>query len=147
MSDRDVKHLCPALQAVVPPFIKACADKGIDARIIVTFRDSKTQEACRKLGLSKAGAGQSPHNLTDAQGRPASRAFDFGVFDNGKYITDGSDPRYAQAGSIGVSFGLVYGGSWKSFRDMDHLEMPNWKGKSYAPALKTQPEEMEHRSA
>ena len=42
-------------------------------------------EAC---GPSKAGAGQSPYNYVDANGNPASRAMDFGVFDpDGTYIT------------------------------------------------------------
>ena len=127
MADRDLTHLCPALQRLVPVFVQKCLENGITVKIIVTYRDSATQNAVKKLGLSNAKAGQSPHNCIDAQGRPYSKAFDFGVFDGSKYIVNGSDARYAAAGAIGVSLGLVYGGNWKSMQDMDHLELAQWR--------------------
>ncbi len=55
-------------------------------------------------------------------------AFDFAIFDeNAKYITDGSDTRYRQAGEIGKSLGLEYGGDWVKWKDFDHLQLAGWK--------------------
>lgn len=128
MTSRDINDLCPELQTIYREWQMQCAHAGIGARAIVTWRSSADQDKAKADGLSNAGAGKSPHNCCDVDGDPASKAFDFGVFEqNGDYVTNGSDPRYARAGTIGKDLGLVWGGDFKSFHDPDHLEMPNWK--------------------
>jgi hypothetical protein len=99
-------------------------------RIIVTFRSGADQEAAKAAGLSKAGAGSSPHNYTDADGNPSARAADFAVFaPDGTYITRGEDARYEQYGTIAVGLGMVWGGNWTVEADgcgpdADHVETP-----------------------
>ncbi len=137
MSDRDPAHLHPALKTIYMQWLPKCYGAGIMVKPIVTWRDAADQDKAEAEGKSRASFGQSPHNHTLPDGTPAALAFDFGVFecdDEGdeKYITDGTDPRYRQAGEIGVALGLVYGGYWTYEEDgcgpdWDHLEMANWK--------------------
>lgn len=128
MSDRLITDLCPELQPIYKEWLSNCKDAGLNVAAIVTWRSSVDQNAAKAQGLSKAGAGSSPHNCCNDDGSPNSKAFDFGVFeDDGKYVTDGKDPRYTQAAEIGKSLGLVWGGEFHSIFDPDHLELKNWR--------------------
>lgn len=126
MSDRNISDLCPELQGLLPVFIKKCADVNIDIRPIVTWRSAADQNNAKLKGLSNASAGQSPHNHVNAKGLPCSLALDFGIFDNGKYVVNGNDPRYAECGVIAEGLGLQWGGRWHH-PDFDHLELSGWK--------------------
>lgn len=126
MTDNNITDLCPELQNIYKQWLAQCHDAGLAVRAIVTWRSSSDQNTAKANGLSNACAGQSPHNCCDVSGAPASKAFDFAVFDNAQYIKDGTDPRYKQAGKIGERLGLVWGGSWHK-PDYDHLELSNWK--------------------
>lgn len=123
----DITKLCPELQIIYKEWQMQCINAGLNTHAIVTWRDASAQNAAKEAGLSNAGAGQSAHNCCDADGNPASKAFDFGIFeDDGSYVTNGTDPRYTQAGNIGVGLNLVYGGNWVKFKDWDHLELKDW---------------------
>ena len=127
-ADRDPNHLCEPLRVIYAEWLERCSAAGLDVKAIATWRSALDQDAAKVEGLSNAAAGQSPHDICDANGNPNSYAFDFGVFeDYGVYITDGSDPRYRQAGEIGKALGLVYGGDFHSIVDPDHLELPGWQ--------------------
>jgi len=125
MTDRSLSDLDPSLQPTTQQWLDLCAAAKLNVRITVTWRSADDQGAAYDKGLSNAKAGQSPHGCC-IDGKPASRAFDFAVFSDGQYITDGTDPRYRQAGEIGKSLGLEYGGDWHH-PDWDHLEMRDWK--------------------
>ena len=127
MIDSNINHLCPALQRIVPQFVQKCADVGITVRILTTYRDAAEQNAAAASGKSRATAGQSPHNCTDAQGASYSKAFDFGVIRSGKYVSDGSDAAYAVCGGIGKGFGLEWGGDFKSIFDPSHMQLSDWR--------------------
>lgn len=128
MTDRNIADLCPALQAVYAQWLAQCKAAGLNTKAIVTWRSAADQNKAHDAGLSNARAGESPHNVCDANGNPASCAFDFAIFTaGGAYITDGKDPRYRQAGEIGKGLGLVYGGDFHAFPDEDHLELADWR--------------------
>src|SRR5277367_5582379 len=135
MADRNLSDLAPTFLPIAQQFLDQCnaALAPSSVRAIVTWRDAADQNAAEACGLSKAGAGQSPHNCTLADGTPAARALDFGVFgSDGTYITRGEDVRYEQAGQIAVSLGMVWGGNWTVETDgcgpdFDHVEQANWK--------------------
>lgn len=123
----DLSQLCPELQPIAREFLAQCTSQGLTAKILVTWRSAAEQNKAKAAGLSNASAGQSPHNICNINGNPASYAFDFGLFDNGAYITNGSDDRYRKAGQIGKQLGLCWGGEFKSIFDADHLELPGWR--------------------
>lgn len=118
--------LNPTLQILAGAFVRRCKDEGLTVRITVTWRDSVDQDKAKTAGLSNASAGQSPHNCVDEYGNPASRAFDFALFDEGTYINDGTNIAYAVAGRIAEDLGLEWGGRWHH-PDYDHVEMLNWR--------------------
>jgi hypothetical protein len=125
MTDNSLSDLDPKLQSIAQEWLAKC-NAQFTTRITVTWRSADEQGAAFDKGLSNAKAGQSPHNVCNADGSPCARAFDFAIFDNGEYVTDGTDPRYAQAGQIGKDLGLAWGGDWHH-PDFDHLETVDWK--------------------
>lgn len=128
MIDSDINHLCPELLILYREWLMQCHSSGLAVRVTVTWRGDVEQNAAFARGLSKAKAGQSPHNCLTPDGQPAARAFDFACFDeHAKYITDGSDPHYRKAGEIGEKLGLVWGGHFKSIFDPSHLELKSWR--------------------
>lgn len=126
MTDSNIKDLCPELLIIYQKWLVQCHEAGLATKAIITWRSGIDQNIAQANGLSNATAGKSPHNCCDANRNPSSKAFDFAIFDNGQYIKDGEDPRYKQAGEIGKSLGLVWGGDWHR-PDWDHLELTNWE--------------------
>lgn len=127
MTDSNINDLCPELLAIYREWLIQCHAAGLATRAIVTWRSDVEQNTAKAKGLSNAAAGESPHNCCDADGLPASRAFDFAIYDHdASYVRQGSDERYRQAGEIGKSLGLIWGGDWHH-PDYDHLELANWK--------------------
>ena len=132
MTDANLDDLDPRLQPIAEQFLVLC-NAQFATKIIVTWRSAEDQDIAHANGLSNAGAGESPHNCTDAAGRPAARAFDFAVFNaDGSYVTDGTDERYGQAGEIAKNLLLAWGGDWLQ-PDFDHVELTGWKSLT-APA-------------
>lgn len=122
MADRDIHHLHPDLQPLALKFLDECKADNLNVRIIQGWRDSAYQDQLKSSGVSRLSGSQSLHCFTIG-GEPASRAFDFGVFEeSGSYVTDGHDHRYALAGQIAESLNLVWGGRWRH-SDPDHVQL------------------------
>lgn len=133
LTDACIDDLCNPLIVVARKWLAEC-NIYFPTKIIITWRSANDQDKVKQSGLSNASSGQSPHDLLDAHGNPASRAWDFAIYDrDNNYITDGTNSKYSQAGEIaesmkdenGNSF-LTWGGRWKH-PDYDHIEMMNWK--------------------
>jgi peptidoglycan L-alanyl-D-glutamate endopeptidase CwlK len=126
-SETNIATLKSWVQPVARQFIEALRSRGIDARVISGTRSHDEQNALHAQGrtgpgriVTNARGGYSNHNF--------GIAFDIGVFKKNKYLNQ--SPLYAQAGPIGKSFGLSWGGDWKSFRDEPHYELrPPWAAK------------------
>lgn len=135
----DLTQLDPSFLPEVQEFTERCTNAGLHVNITVTWRGAAAQDLAKANGLSKAGAGQSPHNCIDAEGNPAARAIDFAVLDDkGNYIKNGTDPRYRQAGEIAESLGLFWAGRWTEILnrcepDWDHIQMRDWKNGALFP--------------
>ncbi len=128
LGDSAIADLDVRLQPIAQQWLEQCSAAGLKVRITVTWRSATDQNDAKMKGLSNASAGDSPHNTYDANGRPASRAFDFACFmPDGTYISDGNDTAYIQAGQIGKGLDLAWGGDFVTFRDPDHLELKEWR--------------------
>lgn len=143
MNDRDINHLHPDLQPLCRKWVAICHRQYLNVFVCFTWRSIPEQDAeyakgrtvksdigpwtaIHPLGsvVTHAKGGQSKHNFTLPDGTPASKALDFGIMKNGLYLTDGADPLYAEAGKIGESLGLIWGGRWpKPKTDYDHLQL------------------------
>lgn len=130
MTDAALSDLDPRLLTLAGAFVSQVNTTIAPStcKIIVTWRDPAAQNAAHAKGLSKACAGQSPHNCVDSDGTPCSRAFDFAIIDPvDGYVTDGTDHRYTTAGTVAVGLGLKWGGDFVSFKDYDHCELADWQ--------------------
>lgn len=136
MPSRYIKDLNPDLQKLCHMFLDECTHQGVKVGLSCTYRSGEEQDALYEEGRTKPGsiktharAGQSPHNCTDPDGNPASRAFDFFVYmpDGIQLDWSGDSERWKKAIKIGQHLGLVSGSTFKSFKDNPHMEMPDWK--------------------
>lgn len=127
---KNIGDLHPKLAPLCLEWMHNCVYAGLDVRIAFTYRSPEEQNALYTQGRTKPGkivtnlkGGASKHCF-EIDGKPASKAFDFEIFDRGTYITDGEDPRYKQAGDIAIKLGMVWGGNFVHPRpDYDHVEM------------------------
>lgn len=123
MASRDISDLDPTLQPKAQQFLDLCNQK-FSTRLIQTWRDPIYQDKLKASGVSVLSGGESLHCCT-IDGQPASKAFDFAIFDsNDGYVKDGTDPRYTAAGQIAKSLGLVWGGDFiHPHPDPDHVQL------------------------
>ena len=120
MVDASLDDLDEDTYALWQKWDAAMTAEPLHHKVTVTWRDAADQNKAHAEGLSNAGAGESPHNCTDEEGNPASCAWDFAIYnDDGSYVTNGEDPRYARAGAIAEGLGLIWGGRWHK-PDWDH---------------------------
>ena len=121
----DITQLDPALQTLYTQWITQCEQEGLFLRGIQGWRDPLYQDQLHAQGISPLTGATSLHCCVDANGKPASKAFDFGCFTpNGAYITNGNDPAYFRAGQIAKSLKLVWGGNFVHPRpDPDHIQL------------------------
>ena len=135
-SETNIATLKSWVQPVARQFIQALRGRGIDARVISGTRSYDEQNALYAQGrttpgriVTNARGGYSNHNF--------GIAFDIGIFDNGRYLPQ--SPLYAEAGPIGKSFGLSWGGDWVSFRDEPHYQLrPAWAANLSEGAMLTE---------
>jgi peptidoglycan L-alanyl-D-glutamate endopeptidase CwlK len=96
-------------------------------KIICTLRSTQEQQELYAKGRTTPGnivtykdgvTSFGAHNPTPTQ--PLSRAVDFGVFRGKDYITQNT--YYSPLGPLAEKYGLVWGGSWETFKDTPHIE-------------------------
>ena len=99
---------------------------GVPLLVTCTYRSPEEQEALYAQGRTKPGpkvtnahAGQSAHNY--------GLALDFVPLVNGKPVWDGEHPAWRVAGTLAPKFGLEWAGTWTTFREFPHVQVPNWK--------------------
>lgn len=110
MASRRIEDLIPELQELYKLFEATCHAAGLDFIVTCTTRSKEEQAELVKKGFSKTM--KSKHLIGEA--------FDIAVVKNGEISWKNND--YIPYGEIGMSIGLEWGGSWKSFRDMPHFQ-------------------------
>jgi peptidoglycan LD-endopeptidase CwlK len=96
-------------------------EHGIDMVLLEGHRTPERQAQLAAMGpqVTHAGAGESYHQY----GLAADSAF---LFD-GRIVISEKDPRAASAyeryGAVAQAAGLVWGGSWRSIKDLGHVEL------------------------
>jgi peptidoglycan L-alanyl-D-glutamate endopeptidase CwlK len=119
---------CPAcndkLKAVHPDLVRwvnVLRSTHPDAHVSCGYRGQSDQEADFQKGVSRAHFGQSAHNCAPAMAVDLFRITQTGgaSFDRPWY--EGTIAPIAKAA------GLVWGGDWKSIKDMPHVELPGFE--------------------
>lgn len=119
----DILQLDPKLQPLCAEFLRKCSENSIDARVTITYRSPAEQQALIDKKITTVSPGKDKH-CCEIDGQPASQAFDFAIYKNNNYVTNGTDPLYTQAGKIAQDLGLVWGGNFVHPRpDYDHIQL------------------------
>lgn len=115
-----LETLIPAAQKKLREWMQLAQEQATRDGLVVKLIDGTRSYAeqnklyAKKPKVTNAKGGYSWHNF--------GLAADFGVFANGKYLTDDAD--YKKLGRL-VQYvdGLEWGGNWKSFVDTPHLQL------------------------
>ena len=124
---RNTKQLCPELQEIIPKFLKACRDKGLEVRVTECYRTIDEQNALYAKGRTTSGGIVTNCKGTDYQSpHQWGLAFDFCRNDK-KDAFDNKDQFFDKVGKIGVTFGLQWGGNWtQGWVDKPHLQIAKY---------------------
>lgn len=117
VANRDVDALTPETALKCRLFIERSKAAGLDIFVTETLRSTERQSALYTLGR--------PHGKKVTYSMPGTGKHEFGLaFDvafRGANLYPSDESIWARLGAIGVSCGLVWGGSWKS-KDSVHFE-------------------------
>jgi hypothetical protein len=121
-ADDRLSRVAPALATKGRELIQRCQAAGVAIRVSQTLRTWAEQDALYASGrtvpggiLTKARGGESFHNF--------GLAFDIMILESGKITWDSRHPGWRIAGEIGTGLGLLWGGTWKSMKDLPHFEI------------------------
>ncbi|MBZ8143981.1 hypothetical protein CLD22_29840 [Rubrivivax gelatinosus] len=121
-ANRDWDLLHPLFrQRLLAVFATARERHGYELVLLEGYRSAQRQAQLAALGpaTTRAAADQSRHQ--------AGLAADVAFRRDGRLLVSERDPWTRQAylhyGQIAKSFGLEWGGDWKSIRDLGHVEM------------------------
>jgi peptidoglycan L-alanyl-D-glutamate endopeptidase CwlK len=114
--------IAPVLAAKARTLIERCRHAGVTVRVSQALRTWPEQDALYAQGRTIPGpirtnarGGESFHNF--------GLAFDIVLLDGRRITWNARHPGWRVAGEIGTSLELMWGGSWKSIKDMPHFEM------------------------
>lgn len=154
MASRLITDLSPRMQELYAAFDAAFkadpwfANADVTFKVTTTYRDNAEQERLYAQGrttpgkvVTNARAGQSKHNRTDAEGRPASEAFDIVPVRHGKELVWGTkgngiddDPSDDQKDDLEAwqRFGAIadivklkwFGAPGSPFKEFAHFQNP-----------------------
>ena len=121
-SERLIASLHLPAQRSARGFLARVRAAGIDARLVSGTRSYGEQNMLYRRGRF----GNPPPKVTNARGGQSNHnfaiAWDIGVFEGGAYIPDDPKP-YRRAAEMGLTQGLEWGGSWKTFPDLPHYQL------------------------
>lgn len=122
MSSEDkLSRVHPVLAAKVRKLLELAAAEGHQLSIVQGLRTFAEQDALyrQRPRVTKAKGGQSMHNY--------GLAVDLAFVVNGKVSWD--DKLYPDIGRWGAAAGLEWGGTWRTFKDLPHVQLkglPSW---------------------
>ena len=124
---RKIEDLVPEMQEKARAFAGLMAEAGIPFMFTCTYRSQEEQNALYAQGRTKPGRKVTWVKVSRHTGRTA---FDIAILKDGKPTWDGKVsvnandiPDYVEAGQIGESVGLKWGGRWLKNTDWPHFEL------------------------
>lgn len=123
-----LERLHPKVKQLALRLLAECSKAGIPVRITQTYRTAQTQQEYYSWGRTKINPfTRDMTKVTNLDGalKPSRHqsglAFDICINIKGKEY---DKELLTKAGQIGIKVGLTWGGSWISFVDMPHFEIP-----------------------
>ena len=123
LNSRDISLLRSDVAANCRKWLELCGEAGLDVLVTNTVRDKEYQEYLYAQGRTRPGSivtnGKTPTFHADTAGL----AFDFCKNVRGHEYDDNAF--FAKAADIAREMGFSWGGDWKSFPDMPHIQWDN----------------------
>lgn len=123
LNSRDIDLLRPDVAANCRKWVERCKAAGLNVLVTQTVRDKEYQESLYTQGRTKPGNivtnGRTPTFHADTAGL----AFDFCKNVKGHEYDDAAF--FRKAANIAKEMGFSWGGDWKGFVDMPHIQWDN----------------------
>jgi peptidoglycan LD-endopeptidase CwlK len=126
MPSRKLSDLNPKFFPLAEAILAAAKARGITLLVTCTLRTNKEQSELYSRGRTKPGpkvtncpAGRSAHNH--------GLALDVVPLIAGKPVWNASHPHWRAYGECVREAGAVWGGDFRSLKDLPHCEYPQWK--------------------
>ena len=123
---RDITRLHPELQMKIRELMSLCEENNLKIGISECLRTAEEKNELYAKGRTKPG-----RIVTNANGSEYLSMHQWGIaFDfyrnDGKGAYNEEDDFFIKVGRLGESIGLEWGGSWTSFVDKPHFQLPDW---------------------
>ena len=123
LNSRDISLLRDDVEANCRRWLELCRSNGLNVLVTQTVRDKEYQEHLYAQGRTRPGSivtnGRTPTFHSDKAGL----AFDFCKNVKGHEYDDNAF--FAKAAALAKGMGFSWGGDWKSFPDMPHIQWDN----------------------
>ena len=129
LNSRDIARLRPDVAANCRKWLELCEGGGLDVLITQTVRDREYQEYLYAQGRTRAGSIITNGKVPTFHADTAGLAFDFCKNIKGHEYDDTAF--FHKAAALAKSVGFSWGGDWKNFVDMPHIQWDNggtWTG-------------------
>lgn len=123
LSSRDIDRLRPDVAANCRKWLELCGDAGLSVLIVSTVRDREYQEYLYAQGRTRPGDIVTNGKIPTFHADTAGLAFDFCKNVRGHEYDDNAF--FAKAAAIAKGMGFSWGGDWKTFPDMPHIQWDN----------------------
>lgn len=123
LNSRDISLLRPDVAANCRKWLELCGEAGLNVLITNTVRDREYQEYLYAQGRTRPGSIVTNGRMPTFHADTAGLAFDFCKNVKGHEYDDSAF--FAEAGAIAKGMGFSWGGDWKSFPDMPHIQWDN----------------------
>ena len=123
LNSRDIALLRPDVEANCRKWLERCKAAGRNVLVTNTVRDKEYQESLYAQGRTKPGSIVTNGKVPTFHADTAGLAFDFCKNVKGHEYDDTAF--FRKAAAIAKEMGFSWGGDWKSFKDMPHIQWDN----------------------
>ena len=123
LNSRDISRLRPDVAANCRRWLELCKEAGLNVLVTQTVRDKEYQESLYAQGRTKPGNIVTNSKVPTFHADHVGCAFDFCKNVKGHEYDDNAF--FHKAAAIAKGMGFSWGGDWKSFTDMPHIQWDN----------------------
>lgn len=123
LNSRDINRLRPDVAANCRKWLDLCKANGLNVLVTQTVRDKEYQESLYAQGRTKPGSIVTNGKVPTFHADTAGLAFDFCKNVTGHEYDDNAF--FHKAAALAKGMGFSWGGDWKSFVDMPHIQWDN----------------------
>ena len=123
LDSRDITLLRDDVEANCRKWLELCREAGLDVLVTNTVRDKEYQEYLYAQGRTRPGSIVTNSKTPTFHADTVGLAFDFCKNVKGHEYDD--HEFFVKAAAIAKELGFSWGGDWKSFADMPHIQWDN----------------------